>query len=196
MDLPSFLGALFTKERKRAPQKKEIQKIEEDIAHLKQHPIFNELAIIETIRLNSLKIKDQTKKKMAVAYLQISFGEINSMVISLINEYPQCLQSSSTISTRIYQTMKSIRQKAMSEGVATIFLDKYEPRSFEVLSIITNIIIEVHQNRLINDDYTSMCLILSMFLAYVRISMEQVEGIVDNMNGELSCALSGSVFDK
>ena len=132
---------------------------------------------------------------MAVAYLQIAFGKIDQLVGNLLNDYPNCLCSASEFSSRIYQTMKSIRQEATSQGVATIFLDKYEPRSFEVLSIVTNIIIEVHQNRLISDDYTAMCLVLSMFLAYVRISMEQVEGIVDHMNGELSCALSGSVFD-
>lgn len=195
MDLPSFFGTLFTQEIKRPQPKKETQKIEEEIQHLKQHPIFNELAIVETIRLNSLKIKDPIKKKMAVAYLQIAFGKIDQLVGNLLNDYPNCLCSASEFSSRIYQTMKSIRQEATSQGVATIFLDKYEPRSFEVLSIITNIIIEVHQNRLISDNYMAMCLVLSMFLAYVRISMEQVEGIVDHMNGELSCALSGSVFD-
>ena len=67
MDLPSFFGTLFTQEIKRPQPKKETQKIEEEIQQLKQHPILNELAIVETIRLNSLKIKDPIKKKKAVA---------------------------------------------------------------------------------------------------------------------------------
>lgn len=197
MALSSVLGGLWlgSGEAKTKQTKKLLDGVEEERERLLTHPIFTEFTIIETIRLDGLQIADPIKKRMAIAYLKILFNEINSMVRTMVENYPEPLHNSAQFASNVYHTIREVKAKALEEGVVPTFIEKYGPRTFETLSTLTNIIIEVHQHRIFRDNYGAMCEILTIMLAYLRISIDQVEGIVSSMNGELSQSLKGSVFD-
>lgn len=192
----SLFSKLWLKNDKKYRQSKRIlNTVEDEKEKLRSHPIFTEFTIIETIRLDELQISDPVKKRMSLAYLKILFNEISAMVSEMVDQYPEPLNNSAQFASRVYGAVRDVKVKALENGVAPIFVEKYGPRTFETLSTLTNIIIEVHQHRIFRDNYGAMCEILTMMLAYLRISIDQVEGIVSNMNGELSRALEGSVFD-
>lgn len=180
---------------KNKKSRKTLSIIEEEREKLYTHPIFTEFTIIETIRLDGLQISDPIKKRMSLEYLKILFNEIDLMVCDMVDRYPEPLNNSAQFASKVYEAVKNVRSRALEAGVVPIFIEKYGPRSFETLSTLTNIIIEVHQHRIFRDNYGAMCEILTVMLAYLRISIDQVEGIVSGMNGELSRALEGSVFD-
>ena len=84
----------------------------------------------------------------------------------------------------------------MGTGVPPLFMDQYEPSTYSVISIIINVIIEIHRYRMYTTTYDEVCSILDICLIYIRINIDLAENLINEMNGELHHALVGSVFDQ
>lgn len=165
------------------------------VAKLKYHPIFQEFKLIDNVKIDSLNISDPLKYKMAVCYLKMLYGNIEKCVCEMVEKYPEYCVDPSLIGDMLLGSVTKTRNDAVGGGIPSVFLNKYNPRTFNNINILTNIITEVHQRRMHSGMYDEMCSVLDVLLVYMRTSLESVEGLINAMNGELHLALVGSVFD-
>lgn len=165
------------------------------VTKLKYHPIFQEFRSFDNVKIDSLNISDPLKYKMAVYYLKMLYGNMEKCVCEMVEKYPEYCVDPSLIGDALLGSVTKTRNDAVGEGIPSVFLNKYNPRTFSNINILTNIITEVHQRRMYSTMYDEMCSVLDVSLVYMRTSLESVEGLINAMNGELHLALVGSVFD-
>lgn len=169
---------------------------ERAIKKLENHPIFQEFQSFSTVQIDSLAIKDPLKKRMAVCYLKLLYADLEVGMRDIIRNYQSYCDTPSKIGEVLRESVVRTREKAIGCGVPQIFMYNYEPKTFSIISIIINVVIEVHRNNMYSSTYDELCSILDICLVYMRIGIDSAENLINDMNGELRHALVGSIFDK
>lgn len=169
---------------------------EEELKRLMNHPIFQEFQSLDTVKIDSLAIKDPLKKKMATTYLKILYRHLEVAAHDIVGDYADYCDHPSRIGERLRNSVSDTRSDAIGAGVPSLFMDQYEPSTYSVISIIINVIIEIHRYRMYSTTYDEVCSILDICLIYIRIEIDLAENLINEMNGELHHALVGSVFDQ
>ena len=169
---------------------------EQELKRLSNHPSFQEFQSLDTVKIDSLAIKDPLKKKMATAYLKILYRHLEAAANDIVGDYVEYCEHPSRIGERLRNSVSDTRVEAIGTGVPPLFMDQYEPSTYSVISIIINVIIEIHRYRMYTTTYDEVCSILDICLIYIRINIDLAENLINEMNGELHHALVGSVFDQ
>lgn len=168
----------------------------EEIIHiLSTHPILEELREWGIYRSKILDIEDPTKKKMAEYYIGLLFTKLRDTVISAIHKYDVYLGDTTKLNNLIIDTISDVRITAMSQGIPTIFLDKFTNYLYTQEKILASTYRDLDKFEYYNSTIEKATFRLDIGFVMVRCITSEMESIINNMNGELRSALEGSVFE-
>ena len=180
--ITKFLAKPFTK-RKR------------EIEMLKEHPIFRDLDSWINVKLVALDIKSPSKRLMAEAYLKIYLTDMRSFFIHLCETYDEYTNGYHNIYQSLHTIINTTNQKAISEYVPNLFIDKMIIRFFKHIDILSQSISSSCQQKSYSTDYDQMSSILDMSLLFLRMEVDTIESVINSMNGELEKILKGTIYD-
>ena len=162
---------------------------------LKEHPIFRDLDSWINVKLVALDIKSPSKRAMAEAYLRIYLTDIRSFFMNLCDTYDEYDTGYHNIYQSLHTIINTTNQKAISEYVPTMFIDKMNARFFKHIDILSQSILSSCQQKSYSTNYEQMSSILDMSLLFLRMEVDTIESVINGMNGELEKLLKGTIYD-
>lgn len=169
-------------------RKREIQK-------LMDHPIFRDISSWSTIKIRALDIQCPSKREMASTYLAIYFEEVQRFYGNVCAKYDQYTVYSNTLYQSLHSVIGAINERAVTECIPELFLDKMNKRFLKHIDILSQTIATTMSKKAYSTEFEQVSSILDMSLLFLHMEVDTIEETINSMNGELEKVLQGTIYD-